>query len=75
MREVSEYEELLGKFSLQVGAKSSDIKLAYRNAVKSYHPDLNPHAGQKEADMFISITKIYERLLELHQEREKRGGR
>lgn len=74
VQELSEYEELLGKFSLQVGATSSDIKLAYRNAVKSYHPDLNPHGGQKEADMFISITKIYERLLELHQERGKRGG-
>lgn len=72
--EASEYEELLAKFSLQVGAKASDIKLAYRNAVKSYHPDLNPDGGQREADMFIMLTKTYERLLELHQELERRGG-
>jgi hypothetical protein len=73
VKELSEYEELLAKFSLEVGAKSTDIKLAYRNAVKSYHPDLNPDGGQREADMFIDITKTYERLLELHQERERRG--
>jgi len=65
---IDEYAECLGVFALQPGATLQQIKFAYRNAVKTCHPDLNPHAGPAEAAKFIQLTKTYERLLRLHTE-------
>jgi hypothetical protein len=64
-----EYFECLDKFKLEEGATLPQIKLAYRNAVKSCHPDLNPNAGPSESARFIDLTKTYEKLLSLHAKR------
>jgi DnaJ-class molecular chaperone len=53
-------------FNLKRGASLQQIKVAYRNAVKTCHPDLNPNAGPEETARFITLTKTYERLLTLH---------
>lgn len=62
-----EYAECLQVFELERGVSLQDIKVAYRNAVKSCHPDLNPNAGPEEAERFVTLTKTYERLVELHK--------
>jgi hypothetical protein len=67
-----EYGECLRRFNLEKGATLSDIKVAYRNAVKSCHPDLNPRATTADTDQFIKLTKIYEKLIELHRERNNK---
>ena len=64
-----EYAELLSVFGMHPGVKLSHIKNAYRNAVKSCHPDLNRNTSSFEADKFIYLTQTYERLLQLHAER------
>jgi hypothetical protein len=64
-----EYKDLLAVFGMQPGVKLSHIKNAYRNAVKSCHPDLHRNASSAEADKFIHLTQTYERLLQLHEER------
>jgi len=66
-----EYGECLSKFNLEKGATLSEIKVAYRNAVKSCHPDLNPRATTADTEQFIELTKFYEKLIELHRERNK----
>jgi hypothetical protein len=66
---VDEYTDCLRVFALKPGASLKKIKVAYRNAVKACHPDLNPHAGPQEAARFIQLTKSYERLLQLHEQR------
>jgi hypothetical protein len=66
-----EYGECLRRFNLEKAATLSDIKVAYRNAVKSCHPDLNPRATTADTDQFIKLTKIYEKLIELHRARNK----
>ena len=54
---------------MQKKANLKKIKLAYRNAVKTCHPDLNLQAGEADAAKFIKLTKSYERLLQLHTAR------
>jgi hypothetical protein len=66
-----EYGECLSKFNLEKGATLSEIKVAYRNAVKSCHPDLNPRATTADTEQFIELTKFYEKLIELHRDRNK----
>lgn len=65
--EPDEYRELLALFGLQSPITMQQIKMAYRNAVKECHPDMNPHAGEAENARFISLTRSYERLVELHR--------
>ncbi|MCB0338186.1 MAG: J domain-containing protein [Bdellovibrionales bacterium] len=60
-----EYESLLMEFSLPPSATLSDIKSAYRNAVKAYHPDKNPDGGVIASERFIKLQEAYERLVEL----------
>lgn len=63
-----EYREALAIFGLGPGVDIKTIKAAYRNAVKEVHPDhLGGTADPSTAEKFISLTKTYERLLELHQ--------
>ncbi|MCI8553512.1 MAG: molecular chaperone DnaJ [Clostridiales bacterium] len=51
-----DYYEVLG---LQKGASEDDIKKAYRQMAKKYHPDLNP--GDKEAEAhFKEVNEAYE---------------
>jgi hypothetical protein len=67
----SEYRECLARFGLQEGVKLAEIKAAYRSSVKSCHPDLNPNASREDAQRFIELTKSYDRLVALHNERFK----
>lgn len=60
-----EYLQLLAVFGLEANAGLSDIKRAYRQAVKSCHPDSQGAKDAKASQQFISYTKNYERLLEL----------
>ena len=71
--DVDEYAACLSKFHLHPGASLADIKNAYRHVVKTLHPDINPRATQRDTDIFIDLTKTYERLLILHAEREQRA--
>jgi hypothetical protein len=64
-----EYTECLAVFGVKPGARLSQIKNAYRSAVKSCHPDLNRNGSKVQADRFIYLTKTYERLLDLHADR------
>ena len=53
MAEKRDYYEVLG---LQKGASEDEIKKAFRQLAKKYHPDLNP--GDKEAEeKFKGSTK------------------
>lgn len=64
----SEYRRLLAKFGLTEVAEVKDIKHAYRQRVKSVHPDLNPNVTSADRDEFIELTRIYERVLALRAE-------
>ena len=49
-----DYYEVLG---LQKGASDDDIKKAFRQMAKKYHPDLNP--GDKEAEArFKEVNEV-----------------
>lgn len=71
--DVDEYAAGLKKFKLRPNASLADIKNAYRNVVKRLHPDINPQVSQADTDTFIDLTKTYERLLILYEERERRS--
>ncbi len=71
--DVDEYAAGLKKFKLRPNASLADIKNAYRNVVKRLHPDINPQVSQEDTDTFIDLTKTYERLLILYEEREQRS--
>ncbi len=56
MADKRDYYEVLG---LQKGASADEIKKAYRQMAKKYHPDLNP--GDKEAESkFKECNEAYE---------------
>ena len=64
MAEKRDYYEVLG---LQKGAGDDEIKKAFRQLAKKYHPDLNP--GDKEAETkFKEVNEAYEVL----SDKEKR---
>jgi hypothetical protein len=46
---------------LPLNSSIDDIKKAYRNKARMYHPDINPASDAK--DMFISATEAYEFLI------------
>jgi tetratricopeptide (TPR) repeat protein len=48
---------------LRTGASFSDVKLAYRNLARLYHPDVNP-GDQRAKEKFIQITQAYRALME-----------
>ena len=69
-RSLNEYDQLLLVFGLKKDPTPHEMKYAYRQAVKTCHPDRNPNADKAMSDRFIETTKQYERLLELHEARE-----
>lgn len=71
---IDEYIECLKVFDLKPGADLKTIKMAYRNAVKEYHPDHNKDGGPVAAEKFIELTKAYDRTLELHEKVKVRKG-
>lgn len=46
---------------LRTGASFGDVKLAYRNLARLYHPDTNP-GDQLAKDKFIQVTQAYHAL-------------
>ena len=60
-----DYYEVLG---LKKGATDAEIKKAYRQMAKKYHPDLNPDDPEAEAK-FKEVNEAYEVL----SDKDKRG--
>jgi curved DNA-binding protein CbpA len=48
---------------LRTGASFGDVKLAYRNLARLYHPDVNP-GDQRSKEKFIQVTQAYRALAE-----------
>ena len=69
---IAEYEALLGAFALERNPTEEALRGAYRKAIKSVHPDLQPkdvtHTEGSEA--FLKVSADYERLLELKEQLE-----
>jgi DnaJ-class molecular chaperone with C-terminal Zn finger domain len=55
---ISDYYKVL---DLPLNSSVDDIKKAYRQKARMYHPDINPSPDAK--DMFISATEAYEFLI------------
>ena len=55
-----DYYEVLG---LQKGASQDEIKRAYRNLAKKYHPDINKDAGAEEKFKEINYQMNKRRLV------------
>lgn len=56
---VKDYHKILG---LRKGATKAEIKKAYREKAKKYHPDKNAHV--RAAEVFILVNEAYEMLLD-----------
>jgi uncharacterized protein with PQ loop repeat len=59
---ISDYYEILG---LPVNSSIGDIKKAYREKARLYHPDINHNPDAK--DKFIRVTEAYDFLLAFHE--------
>ncbi len=57
MAEKRDYYEVLG---VQKGASADEIKKAYRQAAKKYHPDLNKDNPEAAAEKFKEANEAYE---------------
>ncbi len=57
---------------LRTGASFDDVKTAYRQLARKYHPDVNPD-DQRSHDRFIKVTKAYEALLDILQPETETG--
>ena len=57
---LADHYRILG---LRTGASFEDVKQAYRNLARLYHPDVNP-GDQRSKDKFIQITQAYRTLVE-----------
>ncbi len=73
-----EYSKLLKIFGLNDSATEADIKRAYRQMVKNYHPDTAVRTREevediRAAEQFRELRQVYERILEIR--RSWFGGR
>jgi curved DNA-binding protein CbpA len=59
---ISEYYNILG---IPLNSSLEDIKKAYRNKARLYHPDINRTPGAKEK--FIEATEAYDFLMAHHE--------
>jgi tetratricopeptide (TPR) repeat protein len=57
---LAHYYRILG---LRTGASFGDVKLAYRNLARLYHPDVNP-GDQLAKEKFIQVTQAYQSLVD-----------
>jgi len=57
---LADHYRILG---LRTGASFGDVKQAYRNLARLYHPDVNP-GDQRSKEKFIQITQAYRTLAE-----------
>ena len=55
---LAHYYRILG---LRTGASFDNVKLAYRNLARLYHPDVNP-GDQLAKEKFIQVTQAYQAL-------------
>ena len=65
------YYQLLG---LDVGADIQQIKSAYRQLARYYHPDINP-GNQESQNKFIELTEAYKLLLNFVSDERKSSPR
>ncbi|MBD1916544.1 MULTISPECIES: DnaJ domain-containing protein [Cyanophyceae] len=56
---LAHYYRILG---LRTGASFGDVKLAYRNLARLYHPDINP-GDHLAKEKFIQVTQAYQALV------------
>lgn len=56
---LAHYYRILG---LRTGASFGDVKLAYRNLARLYHPDINP-GDLLAKEKFIQVTQAYQALV------------
>jgi len=61
------YEDALQQVGLAPGISLTEIKQAYRAAVKREHPDLKLNATSEDQEKFREIVATFERIMELHQ--------
>jgi hypothetical protein len=61
------YTKLLRRFELDSDVGLKEIKQAYRRAIKTVHPDINPNVDAKGREKFIELTNTYERILKLRR--------
>ncbi len=66
----NEYERCLQALSLTPKASLQEIKAAYRNLVKEFHPDRQKTESAEASDEFIRLTQVYDRALSLRKELE-----
>ena len=62
---VQEYAQGLKRLGLAESASFKEIKNSYRKLVKTLHPDSAKGKTEQDADEFIKLNKLYERLLEI----------
>lgn len=60
-----EYTQLLKVFGLDEGASESEIKKAYRDAVKKAHPDVAAGGGEPDEELFQHLKQSYDRILQI----------
>ncbi|MCB0335759.1 MAG: J domain-containing protein [Bdellovibrionales bacterium] len=64
---IVEYLELLKSLELEDKATEREIKRAYRNKMKTLHPDLRQTTTDMTKD-FVKLKAVYERILALREE-------
>jgi hypothetical protein len=63
--EKDEYSKLLEFLGLDDEASESEIKRAYRERVKSLHPDAKPGEVNTQDQDFIELKEVYDRILQI----------